>query len=395
MKKNVRRWRLAAVGLVFIALLAVLVKYGLAPNNAPQYLTAKVERGDLENAVLATGTLHAFKQVDVGAQVSGQIKSLKVALGDSVEKGQWLAEIDPVISRNQLRLMEAAVDRLVAQKRGMDAQLARAELAALRQQQMLAADATSRQAYEEARSALDTKRSELASLDAQIRAARIEVETAQANLNYTRIMAPMGGEVVAIVALEGQTVIAQQQAPVILKLADLETITVKAQISEADVIRVRPGHIVYFTILGDPDKRYYGKLRAVEPAPHDFAAMQSSPGGGGGGSKPGTAVFYNALFEVPNPDHRLRIAMTAQVSVVLDTVRGALTVAAGALGDQGADGRYAVRVLDADGKVVVRRVRIGLNNGVKAEVRDGLKLGERVVTGSVDDSVGASFSIGM
>lgn len=83
------------------------------------------------------------------------------------------------------------------------------------------------------------------------------------NLAYTRIVAPMAGEVVAIVAQEGQTVIAQQQAPVILKLAELDTMTIKAQVSEADVIRIYPGQPVYFTLLGEPDKRYYGKLRAL------------------------------------------------------------------------------------------------------------------------------------
>ena len=114
----------------------------------------------------------------------------------------------------------------------------------------------------------------LASLAAQIRSARIQIETAQANLGYARIVAPIDNEVVAVVTQEGQTVIAQQQAPVILKLADLDTMTVKAQVSEADVIRVRAGQTAYFTILGEPDKRHYGKLRAIEPAPQNYAEAQ-------------------------------------------------------------------------------------------------------------------------
>jgi macrolide-specific efflux system membrane fusion protein len=358
-------------------------------------LTATVERGDLENAVLATGTLQAFRQVDVGAQVSGQIRSLKVALGDKVEKGQSLAEIDPVISLNALRQARATVEDLAARKRATAALLAQAELALRRQEQMLSASATSRQDYEAARSALDVQRANLASLEAQIRSARIQIETAQANLAYTRIVAPIDGEVVAIVTQEGQTVIAQQQAPVILRLADLDTMTVKAQISEADVIRVHPGQPVYFTILGDPDKRYYGKLRAVEPAPQSFGEIQNATGGAAGGSsKPGAAIFYNALFEVPNPDHRLRIAMTAQVSAVLDSVRDALNIPVAALGEKAPDGRYMVRVLGADGKIAERRIRVGINTGVKAEVLDGLMLGERVVTGHAIDSSGTSLTVG-
>ncbi|RQZ41216.1 macrolide transporter subunit MacA [Burkholderia sp. Bp9090] len=393
MKKSPQRGCYVATGLAVTVLLIAFAWRWLAPDKRPQYLSAKVERGDLESAVLATGTLQAFKGVDVGAQVTGQLKSLKVKLGDKVKKGQWLAEIDPVLPQNALRQAKISEQNLVAQRRATAAQLAQAELAFRRQRQMLPDDATSRQDYEAAQATLDVQRATLASFDAQIRAARIQIETEQANVGYTRIVAPMDGEVVAIVTQEGQTVLAQQQAPVILKLADVDTMTVKAQVSEADVIRVHPGQTAYFTILGDPDKRYYGKLRAIEPAPQNFLDTQSSLGGMGGGlSKPNTAVFYNALFEVPNPGHRLRISMTAQVSVVLDTARQALSIPVAALGAQAPDGRYAVRVIGANDKVVTRQVLTGLNNNVKIEVRDGLKAGERVVIGeAADDTPGSEI----
>jgi macrolide-specific efflux system membrane fusion protein len=381
-----RRWRYLAAGLV-VAVLAALAWRSLTPDKKPQYLSAKVERGDIEHAVLATGVLHAFKQVDVGAQVSGQLKSLKVKLGDKVKKGQWLAEIDPVLSQNALRQAQTNEQNLAAQRRSTAAQLEQAELAFHRQQQLLPTDSTSRQEHDAAKAARDVQRANLASLDAQIRAARIETETAQANLSYTRIVAPIDGEVVAIVTQEGQTVIAQQQAPVILKLADLDTMTVKAQVSEADVILVHPDQTAYFTILGEPDKRYYGKLRAIEPAPQNFLDTSSASGGMGGSSKPNTAVFYNALFEVPNPEHRLRISMTAQVGVLLGAARQALSVPAAALGEKAPDGRYAVCVLSADDEVSLRQVSIGLNNNVKAEVRDGLTAGERVVIGDTAQAV--------
>ncbi|WP_143136392.1 HlyD family efflux transporter periplasmic adaptor subunit, partial [Burkholderia ubonensis] len=249
-----------------------------------------------------------------------------------------------------------------------------------------------REAFESARAALDVQRANLASLDAQIRAARIQIDTAQANLGYTRIVAPMDGEVVAIVTQEGQTVIAQQQAPVILKLADLDTMTVKAQVSEADVIRIQPGQTAYFTILGEPDRRYYGKLRAIEPAPQNFLESQAGLGGAGGGAtKTNAAVFYNALFEVPNPGHRLRISMTAQVNIVLGGARNALSIPAAALGAKDKNGAYAVRVLRADGKTETRTIRTGINNNVKVEVLAGLKEGEQVVIGDADaDSQAAS-----
>lgn len=380
----IRRRPYLVTSLVVLAVLVILgLRSALSPKP-PQYLTAKVERGDLENAVLATGTLVAFTQVDVGAQVSGQLKSLKVKLGDKVTKGQWLAEIDPVISQNTLRQAEANEQDLQAQRRATQAQLAKAELTFRRQKQMLPDDATSRQEFEAAQADLDAQRANLAALEAKIRSAAIQIESARANLGYTRIVAPMDGQVVAIVTQEGQTVIAQQQAPVILKLADLDTMTVKAQVSEADVIRVAPGQTTYFTILGEPDKRYYGKLRAIEPAPQNFLDTQGSLGGLGG-SRSNTAVFYNALFEVPNPDHKLRISMTAQVNVLLSTAKQALSIPVAALGKKQADGRYDVRVVGADGKVVTRQVRIGLNNNVKVEVTEGLAADEQVVIGEAGD----------
>ena len=126
----------------------------------------------------------------------------------------------------------------------------------------------------------------------------------------------MDGVVVGIVTEEGQTVVSAQAAPTILRLANLDTITVKAQISEADVTRVRPGQKVYFTILGDPDARHYGKLRAIEPAT-DSASSSSSAST----SSSSTAIYYNGLFEVPNPDRTLRVSMTAQVFVVLSEAK--------------------------------------------------------------------------
>ena len=394
MKKNQRRWIGVVAGIAALILLAGLYLHFFGGNKGLQYLTAKVGRTNLENAVLATGTLQAFRQVDVGAQVSGQLKSLKVKLGDKVTKNQWLAEIDPVISENALRQAEANEQNLVAQKRSAAAQLVQAELAFKRQQQMLPDDSTSRQDYETAQANLGVQRASIASFDAQIRAARIQIETAQANLGYTRIVAPMDGEVVAIVTQEGQTVIAQQQAPVILKLADLDTMTVKAQVSEADVIRIHPGQTTYFTILGEPDKRYYGKLRAIEPAPQNFLDSQSSLGGmSSGSSKSNTAVFYNALFEVPNPGHLLRISMTAQVNVLLGTARNALNIPVAALGEKSKDGTYPVRVLERDSRVDTRKVRTGINNNVNVEVLSGLKEGERVIIGEGSDMAGTEAGV--
>ncbi|KRP71060.1 hemolysin secretion protein D [Pseudomonas paralactis] len=377
-----RKIGLLAVLAVAVGLIIYTVK---APADAPQYLIATTERGDIENAVLATGLLEGVKQVDVGAQVSGQLKSLKVKVGDKVKKGQWLAEIDPLILQNTLRKAQVDEENLQAQRRATAAQLKQAKSVYERYKGLQADESVSRQDFEDAESSFQVQQANLLSLDAQIKSAHIQIDTAKVNLAYTRINAPIDGDVVGIVTQEGQTVIASQLAPVLLKLADLDTMTVKAQVSEADVIHISPGQQVYFTILGEADKRYYAKLRGTEPAPQNFLETQTA-----GTPKQNTAVFYNALFDVPNPDHRLRIAMTAQVRIVLDTAEATLMVPVAALGARNADGSYPVRVLDAKGKAVARNVKTGINNNVKVQILDGLAEGDTVVIGDAIPAVAGS-----
>jgi len=369
------KFRKIGLGLGLAAVAGLIFYTVQAPAEPPRYLTASVERADIENAVLATGLLEGIKQVDVGAQVSGQMKSLKVKLGDKVKKGQWLAEIDPLVLQNTLRQAQVDEENLQAQRRATLAQLKQTQSVYERYQDLQADASISKQDFETAESNYDVQRANLLSLDAQIKSAHIQIDTAKVNLAYTRIVAPIDGDVVGIVTQEGQTVIAQQLAPVLLKLADLDTMTVKAQVSEADVIHIAPGQDVYFTILGE-DKRYYGKLRGTEPAPQNFLETQTA-----GTPKQNTAVFYNALFDVPNPDHRLRISMTAQVRIVLDTAKAVLTVPVAALGPRNSDGSFPVRVLDAKGQAQVRNVQTGINNNVKVQVNAGLAEGDTVVIG--------------
>ncbi|MFV3406512.1 MULTISPECIES: macrolide transporter subunit MacA [Pseudomonas] len=381
--------RTRKIGLgIAVALVAGVALYAIqAPAKPPLYITATVERGDIENAVLATGVLEGIRQVDVGAQVSGQLRALKVKLGDKVQKGQWLAEIDPLVLRNTLRQAEVDEEKLRAERRSTEAQLQQARRVYERYKLLQSDESVSRQDYESAESEYQVQQAALRSLDAQIKSAQVQVDTAKVNLDYTRISAPIDGDVVGIVTQEGQTVIAQQLAPIILKLADLDTMTVKAQVSEADVIHISPGQQVYFTILGE-DKRYYATLRGTEPAPQDY--LETTDKTGASSTRQNNAVFYNALFEVPNPDHRLRIAMTAQVRIVRDTAKAVLMVPVAALGPRNQDGSYRVRVLDAKGQAQSRDVQAGINNNVKVEIKAGLAEGDRVVIGEpVGDLAGA------
>jgi macrolide-specific efflux system membrane fusion protein len=174
----------------------------------------------------------------------------------------------------------------------------------------------------------------------------------------------MAGEVVSISLLEGQTLNANQSAPNILRIADISTVTVWAQVSEADIVRVKPGQDVYFTILGD-SKRWNGKVRQILPTPELI----------------NNVVFYDVLFDIPNPDGELKIQMTAQVFIVLAQAKGVLLIPVAAIGNASEGTATKVRVLKADGTVELRAIKIGIKSEISAEVKDGLKEKELVIIG--------------
>ena len=362
------RTRLFVVRLLLPALLLIVVGWFFSATGAApvaSYITATAERRDLEQSVLADGTLQAQKLVSVGAQVSGQIKVLHVALGDQVKQGDLLVEIDDLTQQNALKDAEAALDNVQAQLASRRAALRNNGLVFDRQRKVLARGLGSQADYDSAEATLIATRADIRALTAQAVQARIAVDTARVNLGYTRIVAPMAGTIVAIPVEQGQTVNAVQSTPTIVKVARLDTMTVEAQISEADVIRVSTGLPIYFTILGAPEHRYEARLRAIEPAPDSINDDTSS--------STTTAVYYNGLFEVSNPEGALRIGMTAQVHLVLATERNALVIPAIALsGDR-------VQVVDGAGKLQWRQVKVGLNNKVDAQILSGLEAGESVV----------------
>ncbi|VVE23914.1 efflux transporter periplasmic adaptor subunit [Pandoraea pneumonica] len=358
------------IGVAVVLALCALTAWQWPHAKPPAYLSAKVARGDLEDAVLATGVLQPIKQVEVGSQANGQLRSLKVVLGDNVTKGQLLAEIDPTLSESDLRDVTAGLNTLAADRRAKAIRQAQAERELARQRQMARDEATSPRDLEKARMEYEALTAELASLDSQISQQNVKVDKARTNLSYTRITAPISGSVTLISTQEGQTVTAIYQIPTILKIADLSKMTIKAQVSEADVVRIREGQPVYFTILGAPQTRYEGKLRVIQPSPE----------------KINNAIFFNALFDVPNPNGVLRPDMTAQVSIVRERIANTLTFPSVALGEQRADGRYKVRVLDAKGNAHVRWVKVGLDNRLTAQALDGLAEGERVVTADPADA---------
>ncbi|WP_074374817.1 efflux RND transporter periplasmic adaptor subunit [Vibrio spartinae] len=379
MKKLSKQWLL--FGIILLLVLSVGVTYWwLQPEPQPVYATQTVKKGHIENNVLANGMLQASKLVSVGAQASGQIVTLPVKLGEQVKKGQLIAQIDSLTQQNSLKESLASLTSLKAQYRAKQAQIRQARLAYNRQKAMLADNASSKADYELAESNLAVYQAELDQLSAGIEQAEINVDSAKVDLGYTTISAPMDGTVVYTAVEVGQTVNANQTTPTIVELANLNQMTVKAEISEADVIHVHAGQPVYFTILGQPNHRYHATLRAIEPGPTVMDGDDSDMT-----SNDSEAIYYNGLFDIDNPDGVLRIGMTAQVTIVLNQSDDALMIPSQILRSSDNDPNgYQVPVL-VKGQVEFRDVTIGINNKVRAEVLSGLNEGDQVILSLPND----------
>lgn len=336
------------------------------------YRTAEVQRGRIEVNVLAAGAIEAKQLVSVGARVSGQVERLAVTLGQDVTAGDVIAQIDAQEQENELLKAKAALAQIEAQITAKASGLRKAETALARQRQLSASELVSKEALENAAAEVEVIKADLAALAAQRASAEVSVAQSQLALERATVTAPISGTVVAIVVEQGQTLSAAQNAPTLVKIANLDTMIVKAEISEADVVRVKAGQAASFSILGEPETRFDAVVRDVEPAPAELAEGDSI--------SPDKAVYYNGLLEVANPDRKLRIGMTAQVSIVLEAADDALSVPVAAV-TEGPDGP-TVQVLRGE-IPETRAVTTGLNDKVQVQILQGLSTGEQVVIGEM------------
>lgn len=312
------------------ALLAVAAIGGLGWKHwsdsrakGPEYIFATVQRTDFEDLVSATGALQPRDYVDVGAQVSGQLKKLHVEVGSEVTEGQLLAEIDAEQSAARVDASRASLRAQQAQLAQSRVNLEKAERDLLRLQRLLKEEATTLELVQNAETAVATARAQINTQKAQIEQTQASMRVDESNLKYTKIYAPMAGSVVSITAKQGQTLNANQAAPIILRVADLTTMTVQTQVSEADVSKLRMDMSAYFTTLGGQGRRWHGQLRKIEPTP----------------TVTNNVVLYNALFDVDNRGRNLLPQMTAQVFFVVAEARDALVVPMSALTLQRPQGR--------------------------------------------------------
>ena len=376
-------------GLV-IALLAAVVWgawWWLKPKNQISYLTEPVKRMDIRQIVNATGEISAAQLVDVGSQASGQIKKLYVSLGQHINKGDLIAEIDSTTQTNTLNTEKAKLDTYQAKLVSADIALKSAQKKFKREQALWAEDATSKNELEDAEDALAAAKAAVSELKSSIRQTQIAINTAEADLGYTRIIAPINGTVVAIPVEEGQTVNANQSTPTIVQVADLTKMLNKMQIAEGDANKVVPGLKLSFTTLSQPDKVREAVLETIDPglttmSQGSYTATTDTSD---------TAIYYYARATVPNPDGALYIGMTTENDIVISEAKKVLAVPTLAIKTR--EGKKIVRVLGEDNQVQEKAIVTGLTDSIHTEVKSGLKEGEKVIVSEVaSGQEGASTS---
>ncbi|MFC1233791.1 efflux RND transporter periplasmic adaptor subunit [Vibrio sp. F74] len=385
--KNIKH--LVMIALLVVATGAVAV-YFYMKNDASTvtYSTEPVRIGNIEDVVLTNGVLYPSKMVNVGAQVSGKLESIAVSVGDRLEAGVLIAQIDNLSQENALKEAQASLANINAQYQAKVAQIHQSELSFERQKVMLQKNVTSQSLYDAAEAELLVYKAELDQLVAEKEKALINVDDAQLDLGYTTIESPIHGTVVYVSVEEGQTVNTNQSTPSIVEVAQLDVMTIKAQVSEADIIHVTTGQKVYFSILGAPQHYFYGELRTIEPGPTLLTGDDSKLNIGDD-----DAIYYNAVFDVDNNEGLLRLGMTAQVSIVLDSAQDVLLVPSQILTRKlPGDNRYRIPVL-VDGALEMRDVEIGIDNKVYAQVLNGLEQGDRVIIGQADTKSSSNFNM--
>lgn len=373
-KQMKKKWVKRFVWLLVVVVLAAVVwSLFFKPKDQMNFVTDDVRRSDIMQTVNATGEIAAAQLVDVGAQASGQIKKLYVKLGQQVKKGDLIADIDSTTQLNTLNTNKAKLDTYRAQLVSAQIALKMKQRAFDRERALMGQDATSKADFDNAQDNLAAARANVAELKSQIRQTQIAINTSEADLGYTRITAPMDGTVVSIPVEEGQTVNSSQNTPTIVQLADLSKMLNKMQIAEGDMSKVKAGMHLTFTTLADNNKVRKATLEAVDPG----LTKMSQGSYDTSTDTTDTAIYYYARALVPNDDGTLHIGMTTQNNIFVKSVKNVLTVSNQAIRHN--RGKQVVKVLDDNQQVQEKQIQTGITDGMRTEVKSGLKEGDRVV----------------
>jgi HlyD family secretion protein len=315
---------------VLLAAIGLLTAFKYESKNAPQYFTEKVQKGDIQNVVQATGTINAVTTVQVGSQVSGTIQTLSADFNSHVKKNQVIAQIDPSLFQGALLQAKAdladAQANLIAAKANLDKAQATAAQAKLdfNRYTTLAQEGvvptqqldTARATSQSADAAVGAAKAQVTQAAAQAQQKSAAVTVAQTNLDHSTIRSPIDGTVIARSVDVGQTVAASLQAPTLFTIAqDLTKMQVYVSTDESDVGTIQAGQDVNFKVDAFPKDTFKGKVSAVRL---NATTVQN-------------VVTYTTIVDFDNPDMKLFPGMTAYVTVPVATATDVVKVPNGAL----------------------------------------------------------------
>ena len=347
-----------------------------------EFITKKAKKGSFSKKVDATGEIFATELIDVGAQVSGQIKKLYVKLGDQVKKGDMIASIDSSTQQNSINNKEAQLAIYKAQLESAKVALNIAKTQFDRENALFAKNATSKQEFESAKNTFSANSAKIKELEAQIKQTNIELSTAKINLGYTKITAPRDGTVVSVQVEEGQTVNANQTTPTIVNIADLSRVKMKMQIAEGDITKIKVGTPVEYSILSEPTKKFQTTVSSIDPglttlSDGSYGSSSSSKSSYSSSSSSSSAVYYYAQSIVDNKDGILRIGMTTQNELLIANVEDAIIVPSiGIKKDENGTFVYVLK----DGKPVKTAVKTGIKDNLDTQIISGINDGDEIIT---------------
>ena len=347
-----------------------------------EFITKKAKKGSFSKKVDATGEIFATELIDVGAQVSGQIKKLYVKLGDQVKKGDMIASIDSSTQQNSIDNKEAQLAIYKAQLESAKVALNIAKTQFDRENALFSKNATSKQEFESAKNTYSANSAKIKELEAQIKQTNIELSTAKINLGYTKITAPRDGTVVSVQVEEGQTVNANQTTPTIVNIADLSHVKMKMQIAEGDITKIKVGTPVEYSILSEPTKKFQTTVSSIDPglttlSDGSYGSSSSSKSSYSSSSSSSSAVYYYAQSIVDNKDGILRIGMTTQNELLIANVEDAIIVPSiGIKKDENGTFVYLLK----DGKPVKTAVKTGIKDNLDTQIISGINEGDEIIT---------------
>lgn len=348
-------------------------------DDKAQLATQSITRINIDQSIEAVGEVYAKEQVDVGAQVSGQITKLYVQIGDKVKAGDLIAQIDKDKQQNDLDITKA---QLASTKANLESKKVALEIASSqyqREQKLYSNKATSLENLETLKNNFYGLKASVADLDAQVVQLEITLKNAEKDLGYTTITAPMDGIIINVAVDEGQTVNANQSTPTIVKIANLDEMEIRMEIAEADVSKIKVGTAVKFSILNDPEKKYEAKISSIDPANTTTSDAKSNSSNSSTSSSSTSAIYYYAKVFVKNRDNFLRIGMSVENSIVIKSAPNALAVPTYAIKND--KGGYFVELLRG-GQIIKSYVKIGIKDSINTQILDGVSENDLLVLSS-------------